>query len=332
MYCQECGKLISDTAVFCRFCGSKVHQPQSRQTGQNPSEGSGQQTQGQPGRQMQGHVQRQSGYPTQSQEPQYTYDLGGYRGYGTSGQSGYPNPGVPTQPGYPNPGVPVQPGYPGQGTPNQPMGGGQYQDPRGNYLNGRPGANIYQPTRPMQPVPGAMQMAGGAMRGGARAAGEASKLKILGIIAAALIAIVMMLYFLFFKAGTPEDTVAKMEDALNHMDQAALLECFDGQTQQMYSGALGLAGSLSGLPLGDLSDLAAGLGGMMAGAGLTPKFALTVVDVEYSGTDNCLVTVNFSMSFQGETENETQMLPMTKDGRNWVISMAAMQDMQELFY
>lgn len=242
MYCQECGKMISDTALFCCFCGAKVNRPQ------NPTGGSG-------------HQQQQSGYPP------------------------------------------------------------------GNYMNGRPGADIYNMTRPIQPPPGAIQMAGGAVRGGAKAAREASKIRMLAIIAAVLIAIAAMLYFLFFQAGTPEDTVAKMEDALNHMDQEALLECFDGQTQQMYSGALGLTESFSGLPLGDFSDLAAGLGGFMAGAGLTPKFTLTVLDVEYSDSDNCMVTVDFNMRFQGETEQETQMLPMKKDGRDWVISAAAMQDM-----
>ena len=52
-----------------------------------------------------------------------------------------------------------------------------------------------------------------------RRPGSAIRLKLTLLIAAALIAIAVMLYLLFFKAGTPEDTVQKMEDALNRMDQ-----------------------------------------------------------------------------------------------------------------
>ena len=159
---------------------------------------------------------------------------------------------------------------------------------------------------------------------GAKAAHRAMSLKLLMLIAAALTAIAVILYFVFLKSGTPEDTIEKMEHALNNLDQEELLECFDNQIQGLYSGALSVGGELAGIDLGGLSDLASGLGGFMSAAGLTPEFDLEIVNIEYSDKNNCMAEVNFTMTFQGEIQTETQVLPMTKDGREWVISASAL--------
>ena len=82
---------------------------------------------------------------------------------------------------------------------------------------------------------------------------------------------------------------------------------------------------LRNLFLAGQGDLASGLGGYMAAAGMTPEFELSVADVEYTGDDTCLVTVDMAVSYQGETETETQVFPMVKDGREWVISAAGLQ-------
>ena len=159
---------------------------------------------------------------------------------------------------------------------------------------------------------------------GAKAAHRAMSLKLLMLIAAALTVIAVILYFVFLKSGTPEDTIEKMEHALNNLDQEELLECFDNQIQGLYSGALSVGGELAGIDLGGLSDLAGGLGGFMSAAGLTPEFDLEIVNIEYSDKNNCMAEVNFTMTFQGEIQTETQVLPMTKDGREWVISASAL--------
>ncbi|MBS6194386.1 MAG: hypothetical protein KH828_02230 [Clostridiales bacterium] len=349
MYCQVCGKMISDTAAFCRFCGNKV----ARSQGRAQSSSADMQNQNAPmGNQRAANTYEPQGQPYNSNsgirsgQPYNPND--GIR----SGQPYNPNNGIRSGQPY-NPNIGIQSGQPYN--PNTGMQRGQPHNPNTGMQSGQPysqnagmyggqpynqntlgngsqpyGSNqgMYSYRPPVQPpLYGAAQMAGGAVRGGAKAAGEAAKIKVLALIAAVLVALAVMVYFLFFKAGTPEDTIAKMEDALNHLDQEALLECFDGQTQQLYSGALGLSEELSGLPLGDFSDFAAGLGGFMAGAGLTPEYTLSIVEVEYSDSENCMVTVDMSVDFQGETESETQMFPMTKDGRDWVISAAAMQDM-----
>lgn len=223
-----------------------------------------------------------------------------------------------------------QPGAPGSEQHNSYNSGGSYMSGPG-YGAGPanqgfyPSGGAHMMGSGMQMATGGAQMAGRAVRGAGKAAGSAIRLKLTLLIAAALIAIAVMLYLLFFKAGTPEDTVQKMEDALNRMDQQALLECFDEQSQGIYSGLLGVGGELLNFDLGALSDLASGLGGYMSAAGLTPQFDLTVVDVEYTGDDTCLVTVDFAVTYQGTSDTDTQVLPMVKDGRDWVVSAAGLQ-------
>lgn len=157
------------------------------------------------------------------------------------------------------------------------------------------------------------------------AAGPAIRLKLLLVIAAVLTAVAVMLYLLFFKAGTPQDTIQKMEKALNELDQQELLECFDEQSQGIYTGLLGAGGDLLGVDLGSLSELAGGLGGYAAAAGLTPEFDLTIVNVEYTGDESCLVTVDFEVTYQGESQTDTEVLPMVKEGRSWVVSASGLQ-------
>ena len=217
-----------------------------------------------------------------------------------------------------------QPGAPGSEQHNSYNSGGSYMSGPG-YGAGPANQGFYPSGGAHMMAAGGAQMAGRAVRGAGKAAGSAIRLKLTLLIAAALIAIAVMLYLLFFKAGTPEDTVQKMEDALNRMDQQALLECFDEQSQGIYSGLLGVGGELLNFDLGALSDLASGLGGYMSAAGLTPQFDLTVVDVEYTGDDTCLVTVDFAVTYQGTSDTDTQVLPMVKDGRDWVVSAAGLQ-------
>ena len=159
-----------------------------------------------------------------------------------------------------------------------------------------------------------------------RAAHQAARTRLIAIGAAALCLIAVMVFVLFFRSDKPEDTVARMEKALNNMDMDALIDCFDEQTQDMYSGALGVGSQLTGADLGAWADLANGFGGFMAGAGLTPEYELEITDIQYEGSDTCAVYVNFYMSYQGEQSTEEIVLPMAKAGRKWAVSAAALQD------
>ena len=136
-----------------------------------------------------------------------------------------------------------------------------------------------------------------------------------------------MLYVLFIKTGTPEDTIAKLEKALNNLDQNAVLECFDEQANSLYSGALGVGEALSDLPLGDLADLASGLSGFLSAAGLTPDISIDIENISYaSDKESCVVYVELTMEYMGEKEKEEIALPMVLTGREWLISTSALEN------
>lgn len=227
-------------------------------------------------------------------------------------------------------GLSIDPPYPDQRYWEDPLPDygqydeyGQYEECE-EYGQSVPGGRRYSspPPRAMYGAGMAAQMTGRAARGGARAARTALSLKLLAIIAAALIAIVSILYVAFLKSGKPEDTVAKLEKALNNLDQDELLECFDSQSQDLYNGALSVGGSLMGVDLSSLAQLANGLGGIVSGMDLVPKFTLTVTDTDYIDRETCMVTVDITQSFQGQSDTEPQQLPMKKVGRKWLITMS----------
>lgn len=291
-------------------CGPSGNRNQSPpgSAGQGPAYGmmgnSGQGAGGMSGNFSQGPVQGpQGGF--QGYGPQ-----SGAGGYGPSGNSG----GASGPAGYSggawgpagNYGPGVRNGFPAQGISGGSFGG-----------NSAGGAFV-------QGAAHAADLSQRAVGAGVRAAHKAVSLKILALIAVALIAIASILYVVFIKSGTPEDTIEKMEHALNNLDQDELLECFDNQIQDLYSGALSVGGELAGIDLGGLSDLASGLGGFMSAAGLTPEFDLQIVNIEYTDEDNCVAEVNFIITYQGQTQSETQILPMTKEGREWVVSASAL--------
>ena len=148
--------------------------------------------------------------------------------------------------------------------------------------------------------------------------------KLLAVIAVVLIVLTAMIYFLFFQSGKPEDTIQKLEGALNEMNQAEVSECFDTQTQSLYSGALGIGENLTGIDLQSLSELSTGLGGLFAASGLTPKFNINIQDITYSDSDTCLVTAQLTINYEGEQESEKIELPMRKKDREWLISINAL--------
>lgn len=150
---------------------------------------------------------------------------------------------------------------------------------------------------------------------------------ILGVLAVLALLLTVLFFTLFLGSNKPEDTVADLEKALNALDTDAMLDCFDEQTQKLYSGSLGVAGSFLDMDLEALSDLASGLGGIMAGAGLTPRFTMHVTDIDHTGKDTCIVTVDMTVSYEGDTESETVQLPMKKVGRKWLISMDPLNDL-----
>ena len=330
MYCEKCGKQLKDGVPFCKYCGAKqkVQQERSQSEIQSDRQKNGYQPgeveQGQQPNYVQSDYRQNGGYQ-QNAYPQSSYNQGDYW------QNDYPqssyNQGDYHQNGYPQGGYQqgdyLQNGYPqNYGQTGDPQA---YQQPhrqsQGNHLPQGHGVH-----RAAEAGSRGVHAAGAAVRGGRKAAQSAITIKLLAIIAVVLIVIAGLLYFFFFSSKKPEDTVEKLEKAMNELDQDALLECFDGQMNDLYSGMLGIGGELTGIDLGSWADLASGLGGIMSAAGLSPQVELTVIAVEYTGSDSCVVTVDFKMTYMGEVSSETQYLPMVKEGREWLISMSGLSD------
>lgn len=136
----------------------------------------------------------------------------------------------------------------------------------------------------------------------------------------------------------PEDTVEKMETALNKMDIKGLLKCFDQQSQDLYGSMSDVTGNIIdsalGFSLGDYTDLTSGLGGLVAGYGKAPKFDLTVNNVTYSDDKTCVVDVTCTIDYtgsiyedMGETTDGVQTqeykLPMIYEDNSWKVSVSA---------
>lgn len=205
-------------------------------------------------------------------------------------------------------GHPTEAGHaPQQGTAQNPYQNGYGHQPHG-----------YCPPPPKMPGMG---------RAAAHTAKTAGMYKLISILTVLALLLAVLFYNQFIRSKKPEDTVAELEKALNTLDTEAMLDCFDKQTQDLYSGGLGVAGSLLDFDLNALSDLTSGLGGIMASAGLTPEFTMHVSNVDYPTKNTCMVTVDMTVSYEGATESETIQLPMKKADRKWLISLGALSDL-----
>ncbi|MDY3249525.1 MAG: zinc-ribbon domain-containing protein [Candidatus Choladocola sp.] len=129
---------------------------------------------------------------------------------------------------------------------------------------------------------------------------------VLGILAVMLL-VGLLLFFTVFRSGKPEDTIAKLEKAMNTADEQAILECFDLGVLSDYQNLLGS------------QDL--GFANFLSSFGEMPEFDLEVIDVEKISSDQCSVTVQATITYSGTSETDTEKITMVKSGRKWLISM-----------
>ena len=286
MYCANCGKELPPQCKFCTRCGTPTARSQN-----NSRSGDSAPSQGRPYQN-----QQFSDMPFQNQQFQ------------NSNQQ-YSN--SPFQDGNPGSyGFSQKPNY-----QNQPYQNQQFSNPQ--FQNNSTGNAAF--------ADAAARGTSNIAREAVHTARRAKRTALLSLLVVSVFAILAVLYVLFIKTGTPEDTIAKLEKALNNLDQNAVLECFDEQANSLYSGSLGVGEALSGLPLGDLADLASGLSGFLSAAGLTPDISIDIEDISYaSDKKSCVVYVEFTMEYAGEKEKEEIALPMVLTGREWLISTSAL--------
>ncbi|MGI6010659.1 MAG: zinc ribbon domain-containing protein [Ruminococcus sp.] len=138
------------------------------------------------------------------------------------------------------------------------------------------------------------------------------------IMAAVIIAIAVLagiLYVQVLKPQTPQDTIDKLEKAIEDLDVEKIMACFDQETRQAYEDGMS--------EYGEMGDSLTGLLGMAGGLGIGPDVTIRVNDINYDGSDSCTVSINLSLSFMGESQEESMDIPMKKEGKDWVIDGAA---------
>lgn len=124
-----------------------------------------------------------------------------------------------------------------------------------------------------------------------------------------------LLYVKVLKPGTPQDTVHRLEKAMEDLDAEEMIACFDEETRQAYEDGMS--------EYGDMADGMTGLLGMAGGLGIGPEVTITVTDVDYDGEDACTVSADIALSFMGESQEDSMDLPMKKEGKKWVIDGTA---------
>lgn len=312
MFCGFCGNMLPDGAVFCTNCGNRL-----MQQGQSPSVNNNQNfTRMDP---QQGTYNQASSQDMYNQAPQGGYNQGYNQGYsqGAYGQ-------VPPQGGYDH--------------------GGYYQAPQGGY---NPDPQYYN--QGGQYIPPQGGNAGAAVgRAAAGAAKHASHLGLIIGLCAAAVAVVLVVVLVVVPAVTGrsvEQTVAQLEESMSKLDMDGMMECFDSDSQQMFSatksimdGAMGIADSLFDTNVGDLYGIAEGLGGILGATGLGPDVSIDIVNKNQTSDTTCIVSTYITISMPSiyglgsdGTQSEYMDLYMVKEGNDWCISLMNTPEMQQLF-
>lgn len=183
-----------------------------------------------------------------------------------------------------------------------------------------------QPTYGSQP--GEQDMSGQATYDGtasvkAKFSGGSKRGIIMAAVIVAIAALAGILYVKVLKPRTPEDTLAKLEKAIEDLDMDEIMACFDQETRQAYKDGMSEYGDIDGM-----TDLM----GMVGGLGAGPKVDIHINDIDYDGSDACTVSADLSLSFMGQSQEDSMDIPMKKEGKDWVIDgMASDAIMGEVF-
>jgi len=303
MFCTKCGSPIELGSAFCTVCGAAQQiQPQQPQYQQPQYQDPYQQAYQQPQQ-----VQYQDPYQQSYQQPQYQQPQAYQQPYQPQHQAPYQQPYQ--QPQY------QQPAY-------QPP---QYQVP-------------YQaPAAPVGAMPGMPVQSVAAVAGQAAKAGMGAGMKFLvGMLVVAALA--LGAWFIMEQMESPEDkinaTVEKLEYSFNNLDVNGMLECFDPSVSAMYDAAMSLTGSLMGsmLEVGDMTDLLTGMTDIAPflpdeiydEIGGKPVLDITVNNIVFTSDTSADVTMTFSVSQGGQSEQTTETLSMMEIDDEWVISIMGM--------
>lgn len=121
----------------------------------------------------------------------------------------------------------------------------------------------------------------------------------------------------------PEDTIYKMEEAINAYDMEALVECFEPSVQKVYAGALEVGSSFLGMDVGTLVDAASGIADLFGVEimedGL-PTVDIVINSQEEISGEEVKMNLTFTVNYAGESESETMDVTLVLIKGKWYVS------------
>lgn len=121
----------------------------------------------------------------------------------------------------------------------------------------------------------------------------------------------------------PEDTIHKMEDAINAYDMEALVECFEPSVQKIYAGVLEVGSSFLGMDVATLINAASGIAdlfGVELTEGGMPTVDIVINSQEELSDEEVKMNLTFTVNYAGETQSETMDVTLVLIKWKWYIS------------
>ena len=125
------------------------------------------------------------------------------------------------------------------------------------------------------------------------------------------------------QVAKPEDTIYKMEEAMNNYDMDMLLECFEPSVQDIYAGVVEIGSSFLGMDIGTLMDAAGGIADLFGDdliEGGMPSVDIVINSEEQISDEEVLMNLTITMEYAGESEVQTMDTVLVLIDGEWYIS------------
>ena len=138
-----------------------------------------------------------------------------------------------------------------------------------------------------------------------------------------IVLVVAMLFSGCTPKPNPEDTIYKLEAAMNEYDIQTALECFEPSVQKIYAGVLEVGSSFLGLDIGTVLDAAGGIADLFGVELLEdgmPTVDIEIVSQEEISDEEVKMNLAVTISYAGESETENMDVTLVLIKGEWYIS------------
>lgn len=138
-----------------------------------------------------------------------------------------------------------------------------------------------------------------------------------------MVLVVAMLFSGCTPKPNPEDTIYKLEAAMNEYDIQTALECFEPSVQKIYAGVLEVGSSFWGMDIGTVLDAAGGIADLFGVELLEdgmPTVDIEIVSQEEISDEEVKMSLDFTINYAGESETENMDVTLVLIKGEWYIS------------